>query len=136
MTTISPGTSSSALICPLFPSRITVASGELIFCKAATESSAFPSWMIDIMAFMTTIAIIITHSTTSPVKADTIAAIMSRITIGSTICSIILLSRLFLFDDSIAFGPYFSSLALASDEVSPRFASVSCFLITSLRLPL
>ena len=136
MITISPGTSSSAFTFFLPPSLMMVASGELIFWRAATESSARPSWIIDIIALITTIAIIITASTVSPVKADTIDANTKRITIGSAICSMIFLAKDFLFDDSITFGPNFSSLCLASSEVRPRFGSLLCFLITSFKLPL
>ena len=79
---------------------------------------------------------IIAHSMASPVKAETIAAAISNKTIGSAICSKIFFQIDFLLDDSIIFGPYFSSLAEASDEVKPRLGSVPCFLTTSLILPL
>ena len=42
--TISPGTSCSAGISASWPSRLTLAVMIIIFCRAATDAAAFPSW--------------------------------------------------------------------------------------------
>ena len=76
-------------------------------------------------------AIIIKHSTLSPVKADTIDATINKITIGSIICSAIFLPRDFFFLDSILFGPFSSRRLAARSFDKPLALSESSFFTRS-----
>jgi hypothetical protein len=110
---ISPGTISSDFIFLISPSLNTFAIGLLIFFNASRASSALLSWESQITAFTNTIKSISHHSKSSPkfhsqilIQADTKAAMINTIIIGSSNCFINLKNRLFFHSSFNSFFPY------------------------------
>ncbi len=68
---MSPGTNVVVSTCSSCPSRITLAKGADIFCKASSDLLALFSCEIEIMALITTIKRMITDSTQSSKPLDT-----------------------------------------------------------------
>ncbi len=133
-TSKSPGTMFSALIISSFPSLMTLALGDMIFFRASIAFSALYSWAKPIIAFNTTITLITQKSVHSSAIPLIIIAAINIHTILLLNCARNIFRGADFCSPTILFGPYSSSLFLASASLNPFsvvFSSVKTSFIST-----
>ena len=85
--TISPTVTSDDGICTTLPPLSTFASGPDSFFRLASDCSAFTVWTVPRIAFIVITIRMTAALSASPMKPDTIAAIIRMITRKSLYCS-------------------------------------------------
>src|SRR5699024_2699636 len=119
-----PGTSWALWIETCLPSRSTLQLAAVMVCRASMAASALLSWKTPSTAFSsTTIRMIKTSAKLSPemklVTAETAAAIIRMMSMGSFSCSMKRWSRVGFSASFSLLGPSFSSRAAASALLRP-----------------
>ena len=118
-TTTSPTVTSRPGIWTTCPSRSTLAVGADICLRLSREAAAFTVCTVPRMAFMVMTARMTMVLSSSPVKADTMAARIRMMTIKSANCSRKIRRVLFFPPSWSSFGPYLACRSAAWAEVRP-----------------